>query len=448
MTVAITCNCGNTFTASVALARRLIACPVCNDLLSVEAGEVVGTVARSTKGGVLPDGELQIRLEPADEVAMVPAEAISDPRLEDDGPDTYQMSQLQPWQTRGAMLPSHRFWAALGVIGLGEPASCLAYGPFNEWALAGCGLGVQLLKMKSGAKGNFFRKHEAPVTALAISPDGRSALTADAGGDLFWWELASGAVTQRVRAHIGPATALAVAPEGGLAISGGADGAVRLWDLSCGCHNVPIAMPGERGEIAAVQFSSDGKTFLAADADGRIDVWRTETGNVALGVTAKEPVVCVRSFEDYITAVVRPATSEIGVHPRVLRWDGLTGKPMQCFGKAMEPRLIPELATLDRDGRRLMVAGRLPALPFQHVPSALAGTLAEVRDGFRDFFRIRQDGQTATFLEAWSLGSGACLHGYAPVPGQIHGIALAPDNTRILAAASTGHLHVFAMPEA
>ncbi len=152
-----------------------------------------------------------------------------------------------------------------------------------------------------------------------------------------------------------------------------------------------------------------------------------------------------------MTALQRP--SEFAIHPRVFRWDAQTGRPLACFEKAAEPRIIPGCVSLDRDGRRLLVAGRSPALPLQHIPSqkarmVLAGTLAEVRDGIRDFFHMSQGRPSTNSLEVWNLNSGACLHAFPAVAGDIRSLAVSPDNTRILASTSDGNLHVFAMPEA
>jgi WD40 repeat protein len=446
MTFAITCNCGNTFTADGDLADRVVACPVCHDRLAVSAGAVVGTIREASDANVLPDGDIQLRLEPGDEVVQAPVDCVLEPG--DDGPDTYNLSRPQPWQLRGAAPALQKFWARLGVIRLKHAAGCLAYGPANEWGLAGCGMDVQILNMKAGAKAHLFCKHESPVTALALAADGRSALTGDAGGDLMWWDLASGTVTQRVRAHVGAVLAVVIAPEGALAVSGGADGAVRVWDLSCGCHAVPIANPGVGAEITAVAFSTDGRCFLAGDAAGRIDLWAADTGNFLHSLGADEPIAEVRCFDGDITAVTTPIASEIASHPRVVRWDASSGRPRQCFPETVEPRIIPGCVSLDRDGRRLLVAGRAPGLAFQHVPSALAGTLAEVRDGFRDFFHIPKHREGSSSLEVWSLGTGACLHAFPAVAGDMHCLAVSPDNTRILGSCTDGNLHVFAMPEA
>jgi WD40 repeat protein len=446
MTFAITCNCGNTFAADADLADRVVACPVCHDRLAVSAGVLVGTVRGDSSANVLPDGDIQLRLEPADQVVPTQVDRAEEPV--DDGPDTYNLSRPQAWQLRGAAPALQRFWARLGVIRLPNAASCLAYGPANEWGLAGCGMDVQILNMKAGAKAQLFHKHESPVTALALAPDGRSALTGDAGGDLMWWDLASGAVTQRVRAHGGAVLAIAIGPEGVLAVSGGADGATRIWDLSCGCHNVPIANPGTGAEISAVAFSTDGRFFLAGDAEGRIDLWAAETGNFLHCLAADEPIEQVRCFDGVITAVTAPCAAEIAGHPRVLCWDARSGRPRPCFENAAEPRIIPRCVGLDRDGRRLLVAGRSPGLAFQHIPSALADTLADVRDGLRDFFHVQRPRDVSSALEVWSLGTGFCLHAFPAVAGDIHCLAVSPDNTRILGSCTDGNLHVFAMPEA
>jgi hypothetical protein len=459
MTIAITCTCGNTFAADSAWADRLVACPVCNDLLAVSAGEgrpranaLLDADQAVADASVLPEGDIQLRIEPRDEVVEAQVDCVEEEA--DDGPDTYNFSRASEGQLRGPAPALQKFWAAIGVIGLKNFASCLAYGPANEWGLAGCGMDVQILNMKAGAKAHLFHKHESPVTAMALAPDGRSALTGDAGGDLLWWDLAAGAVTQRVRAHVGAVLALAIAPDGAHAVSGGADGATRLWDLSCGCHTFPIANPASGTEVTAVAFSTDGRVFLAGDADGRIDLWATDSGNFLHSVrTNAEPIASVRCFDGVITAVMTPGVCEFPVHPRARRWDAQTGRPLPCFDKAVEPRIIPGSVGLDRDGRRLLVAGRSTALPLQHIPShkarmVLAGTLAEVRDGFRDFFRIRHGRESSNALEVWNLSSGACLHAFPAVAGDIRCLAVSPDNTRILASSTDGSLHVFAMPEA
>ena len=197
-------------------------------------------------------------------------------------------------------------------------------------------------------------------------------------------------------------------------------------------------------------FSTDGRFFLAADADGRLDLWAADTGNFLGTMSANEPIAGVRLFDGTIT--VGDGARRLGDRrpsQGLAPGPAQSGRPLPCFEKAIPPRIIPRVAQLDRDGQRLLVAGRSPSLPFQHVPSALAGTLAEMdATAWRYFFRIRREGDGSSFLQAWSLATGACLHTYAAVAGDIHCLAVSPDNTCILAACTDGSLHAFAMPEA
>lgn len=448
MNIVLTCICGNSFAAEDACAERLIACPVCEELLSVSTGERVerGHALSAEDTNVLPDGEIRLKLEPGDERVEADDECVV-PEMED-GRDTYDFSREHNTLLSSA-IASHRFYGAIGVIPLPLPASCLVYSATNEWALAGCGMNVQILNMRAGEKTRLFHKHETPVTAVALAPDGRSALTGDANGDLLWWDLANGAITHRQRAHVGAVHALAVAGDGMHAVSGGADGATRLWDLSCGCHTVPIASPGVQEEVTAVAFSTDGQFFLAGDAAGHIDVWTTQTGNFLQRLRAPaDPIADVRCHDGLITAVAGPEASEVAVHPTVCRWEVRTGRPRPCFDDAVAPAMIAGCVSLDREGRRLLVAGRSPDLPFQQLP-VLADVMMEMRDGIRDFFRVRSDTRYCpSSLHVLSLNTGARLHAFPAIGSTIHRLAASPDNTRLLAASTDGNLHVFAMPEA
>ena len=52
------------------------------------------------------------------------------------------------------------------------------------------------------------------------------------GGKLIVWDVAAGKVKARYAAHAGSAEAIAVTPDGQTAISTGIDGRVALWNLA------------------------------------------------------------------------------------------------------------------------------------------------------------------------------------------------------------------------
>ena len=73
--------------------------------------------------------------------------------------------------------------------------------------------------------------HEGWVNAVALSADGRHALSGGQDGTLRWWELASGTCIRVLRGHTGGVLAVALFADGRHALSGGQDGTLRWWDL-------------------------------------------------------------------------------------------------------------------------------------------------------------------------------------------------------------------------
>src|SRR5262249_24442187 len=74
-----------------------------------------------------------------------------------------------------------------------------------------------------------------PGEVLGFSPDGRSGGTADRGGKVVRrWELARGRYAGPPLEHPGPVTALAVSADGRLVGTGCGDRTVRLWDAARG----------------------------------------------------------------------------------------------------------------------------------------------------------------------------------------------------------------------
>jgi cytochrome c len=116
--------------------------------------------------------------------------------------------------------------------------------------------------------------HDAAVNDVAFLPGGR-ALSASDDGTLALWDLAGEQRLARLAGHAGKVTAIAVAPDGGRAASAGWDRTVRVWDLASRSEVLKLAA---QDNVNAVQFSPDGGRILAGNSDGSIQVWRAADG--------------------------------------------------------------------------------------------------------------------------------------------------------------------------
>lgn len=72
------------------------------------------------------------------------------------------------------------------------------------------------------------------VTAIAISPDGKSLASGNKNGSIQLWEIATGKRLKPLLAHTGYVWSLAWAPDGHTLASGSWDNSVRLWNVAEG----------------------------------------------------------------------------------------------------------------------------------------------------------------------------------------------------------------------
>ena len=109
---------------------------------------------------------------------------------------------------------------------------------------------------------------------MAVTPDGRRAVSASADRTLRLWDLESGQTIRTLQGHTGLVSAVAVTPDGRRAVSGSADRTLRLWDLETG--QTIRTLKGHTGTVIAVAVTPDGRRAVSASDDERCacGIWR------------------------------------------------------------------------------------------------------------------------------------------------------------------------------
>ena len=87
------------------------------------------------------------------------------------------------------------------------------------------------------------------------------------------WDLESGQLVRTLEGHTDLVNAVAVTPDGRRAISASADHTLRVWDFESG--NYIAAFTGE-GPMLRCAIAPDGRTIIAREKSGRGHFLRLE----------------------------------------------------------------------------------------------------------------------------------------------------------------------------
>jgi WD40 repeat protein len=126
-----------------------------------------------------------------------------------------------------------------------------------------------------GGDGEFLKEiyklegHSDNILDMAITPDGRSIITASKDTTLKVWDVMQGRELQNLVGHNGRVSKVAINPAGDLAASASQD-QIIIWDINTGKQRNKI--DGVRGYASALTFTPDGRSIVCALGQG-IKIW-------------------------------------------------------------------------------------------------------------------------------------------------------------------------------
>jgi cytochrome c len=155
--------------------------------------------------------------------------------------------------------------------GHGGPVRALAVAPDGKTALSG-GFDTAAIRwsLTRNAAEQVLRFHEDAVNAVAFLKDGRMA-TAGADRRIALWTAGANEPDRVLEGHEGPIAALAVSPDGATLASAAWDRTVRLWPLAGGA---PRVLEGHTQNVNGVAFLADGRV-ASAGYDATLRIWST-----------------------------------------------------------------------------------------------------------------------------------------------------------------------------
>lgn len=137
-------------------------------------------------------------------------------------------------------------------------------------ALLTCAVLLAVLPLGTTAGLAQLRGHGGPVRALAISPDGQTAISGSFDSTAIRWSLTRNAAEQVLRFHASAVNAVALLGNG-RAATAGADGRIAIW--TSGNAGPDTVLEGHTAPIAALALSPDGATLASASWDRTVQLW-------------------------------------------------------------------------------------------------------------------------------------------------------------------------------
>ena len=191
----------------------------------------------------------------------------------------------------GAEKGSGRTWLCPRFAGLTPPGgplrqiltghkdwiTAVAVLPDNRHALSGSKDNtLRLWDLATGETVRILEGHTDWLSAVAVLPDAGHALSGSVDDTLRIWDLATGETLRVLQGHIRPVNTVALIGDGASALSGSDDNTLRLWDLATG--ETLRTLVGHAGSVNAVAVLANGRRALSGSADNTLRLWDLATG--------------------------------------------------------------------------------------------------------------------------------------------------------------------------
>lgn len=166
--------------------------------------------------------------------------------------------------------------------------------------------------------------HQGTVTSVAVTADGRIAVSGSSDRTVRVWDLADGRCTAVLKGHTNFVNTVAITADGRTAVSGAMDQTVRVWDLVGGfCTAV---LEGHTEAVFTVAVAADGRTAVSGSFDRTIRVWDlAKCRCTAVLECHPGPITSLAMTADGRTAV--SGSSDDGM---VRVWDLVGGRCLPC----------------------------------------------------------------------------------------------------------------------
>ena len=280
------------------------------------------------------------------------------------------------------------------------------------------------------------RGHANAVNALAVAPDGRALVTANADRSARVWDLVSG---RERRSLAGAGSAVAFSPDGKLVVSGGENNTVRLWDAATGREL--RALHGHVRQVYAVAFSPDGKLVASGGHDDTVRLWDAASGRESRVLTGHRDSVRSLAFAP------DGHTLASGSYDDTIKlWDVASGQERRTLkGHANRVNAVaysPD-GKLIASGAEDQTVRLWDAVNGQELRTLRGHGGAVLAVAFAPDGKLLASTGRDRSVRVWDVTSGQALQIFSVPSGRMSAVAFTPDGRTLIAGGDDGALRLW-----
>jgi eukaryotic-like serine/threonine-protein kinase len=257
------------------------------------------------------------------------------------------------------------------------------------------------------------------VLALGASPD-RTRFAIGGYNGARIWDVQAANELEAVLSHVNYVTAMDVSPDGRTLLTASEDRTSRLWSMADG---QPLGPPlGHQASLRHAGFSPDGGRFVTVQNDGLVRVWAMPRGH------PRDHVLTTTSL-----------LTDVRIDP-LGRYAMASGAGWRDTGDTKQSTRVFEISTGEPAGPLLAIGGVLVnAALAPHTPQALTlCSLAPTR-AERDAVRLAPEGKAGR-ARFWNWRTGEALFEPIAMPSEPRGAAYSPDGKHAAVICTGGQI--------